>query len=134
MPAPAKPLHDRPARRPDLLVALILLVALVRGLAPVGWMPAFGPDGARLVICTAAGLVEAPSELAPAGDADAPSPVAESAPCAFAAPGALLLPALALLPFRHARLAGHPPTGPPAETAGPLRHLRPPAQAPPFLH
>jgi hypothetical protein len=113
--------------------ALLLLAILLRGLVPVGWMPAVGMDGPQLVICTTSGLVAAPAEMfAPGGDPAPPASVDHS-PCAFAGLGMPILPAVAAIVTACAQmiLESAPPTGPPAAVDSARSHIRPPAQAPP---
>lgn len=112
--------------------ALLLLAVLLRGLVPMGWMPAIGLGGPQLVICTTSGLAAAPADMFAPGGEQAP-PKADHSPCAFAGLGVPLLPATVAIAFSHALEAreGSPPTGPPALLSGSSKQVRPPAQAPP---
>ena len=56
-----------PSWRSNWLIAMVLIAMLFGGLLPQGWMPAEKADGIGLVICTAAGMVQAELETG-AGD------------------------------------------------------------------
>lgn len=115
-------------------VALLLCACLLRGLLPVGWMPAMAADGPRLVICTAQGLVAA-ADAAQSNGEQAPPAATNHSLCVFAASGTPMLAAVPALvaAFGGLALAAAPPTGPPAPAGDRRGHLRPPAQAPPTL-
>ena len=130
----ASGLMQRQQNRAGWIPALLLFALLIRGLVPVGWMPALGLQGPQLVICTTSGFAAAPVDLRTPANEQAP-PTADHSPCAFAGIGAPLLPATFALPFSYAMLAiaSTLPTGPPALFADSRAHIRPPAQAPPTL-
>lgn len=112
------------------LWAAFAALLLLRALVPTGWMPAFGPSGTELILCSATGAGSALVDLGLPADKAA---VAHE-PCAFAGLGLPLLPVLPQFtaPLVAILLLGAPPTGPPAASIGSARRL-PPATAPPKL-
>jgi disulfide bond formation protein DsbB len=123
----------QPVWRSDWLFAVLLLAVLLRGIVPAGWMPALGPEGPQLVICTAERAVAAPADWDAAAGHEVPAQSGDHEPCAFAGLGVSMLPMAIGISVGYALVAivSAPPTGPPAPTRGLGHHFLPPAQAPP---
>ena len=97
-------------------------------------MPVDGPEGLRITVCTGQGAMAMSAEALFGEKREVPPAGADQGDCVFAGAGVPLLPPMpaAVVATGLLRLDAMPPTGPPTRPVGPVRHFRPPAQAPPL--